>query len=104
MGLAASELAVVVGVSNIQTEPATTSNTVFVAHRYYHESYNGDQISSGNDIAILVLAKNLTLNDKIALVCLPASASDSTTVYNQKTVATGWLVSSMHTNLNIVSI
>jgi len=89
--LDASSLAVVVGIHNILTETPNVDNTFFVAHRYYHEQYKGSNIQSGNDIAILVLAKNVTLGQAIAVACLPSS-SDSANVNNRETIATGWLV------------
>jgi len=86
----ATSLAVVVGIHNILTPDA--KNTFLVTRRYYHDQFNSLSLEKGNDIAILVLEKNVTLGQTIGLACLPSSAGDSTNVINKQTIATGWLV------------
>lgn len=85
--LDAFEILVFAGINNINTELGA-SNAYFVSHRYFHESYNAQLIQ--NDIAILVLVKNVSISREIQLACLPASSTDSTYAINKTLALIGW--------------
>ncbi|XP_024410525.1 chymotrypsin-like elastase family member 2A isoform X2 [Desmodus rotundus] len=78
---------VVLGRHSLSTEESG-SLAVKVSKLVVHEDWDSDKLSKGNDIALLKLAKPVTLTDKIQLGCLPPAGKvlpDKYTCY-----VTGW--------------
>lgn len=79
-------------------EKAMLSNTHFVALRILNKDFIGDDLLL-NDVAILILKKNVTLGNKVQLACLPTPL-DSDKILNRNTVLTGWgAIDGIRTNL-----
>ncbi|XP_043919347.1 proproteinase E-like [Protopterus annectens] len=53
-----------------------------------HAGWNSACVSCGNDIALIKLAKSITLNDKVQLACLPAD--DEILPHDYPCYITGW--------------
>lgn len=85
----AYQIVAVIGENDRTTAVTTSSSTVFLVNQ---TKYNDDYSSKTyrNDVGLIQLKKNVTLNSKVALVCLPASASDYTKVINKNVVLAGW--------------
>lgn len=83
----ANEIVIYAGINDINTDNSN-ANLYGVSHRYFHESYNAQLII--NDIAILVLSRNVTLSRDIQLACLPHSTSDATFAINKTVAILGW--------------
>ncbi|XP_049733952.1 chymotrypsin-like elastase family member 2A isoform X2 [Elephas maximus indicus] len=64
------------------------SVTVSVSKSVVHEKWNSNQVSKGNDIALLKLANSVSLSDKIQLARLPTAGSILPN--NYACYVTGW--------------
>ncbi len=67
-GRKASQLAVIVGTSDIK-DPPTTSNTYYASLILKHEAY--DPVTLSNDIGIIKLDREVTFSSKVSPICLP---------------------------------
>lgn len=82
--LDANEIAVIAGIHNINNPPSSL-NTYHVSARYFHDGFDSELLE--NDIAILILSRNVTLSKEVGLVCL---SNNSSVVYNETLVTVGW--------------
>ncbi|XP_032004109.2 chymotrypsin-like elastase family member 2A, partial [Hylobates moloch] len=64
------------------------SLAVSVSKTVVHKDWNSDQVSKGNDIALLKLANPVSLTDKIQLACLPPAGTILPN--NYPCYVTGW--------------
>ncbi|XP_037666370.1 chymotrypsin-like elastase family member 2A [Choloepus didactylus] len=78
---------VVLGRHSLSTdEPGSLE--VAVSKSVIHPDWNSNQLSKGNDIALLKLAQSVPLTDKIQLACLPAAGT--ILANNYPCYVTGW--------------
>uniref|UniRef100_A0A2K6CGE8 pancreatic elastase II n=1 Tax=Macaca nemestrina TaxID=9545 RepID=A0A2K6CGE8_MACNE len=78
---------VVLGQHNLYTAESG-SLAVSVSKTVVHQDWNSDQVSKGNDIALLKLANPVSLTDKIQLACLPPAGTILPNKY--PCYVTGW--------------
>lgn len=69
------------------------NNNLMFCLRILNKDFIGDDLLL-NDVAILILKKNVTLGNKVQLACLPTPL-DSDKILNRNTVLTGWYVKSL---------
>lgn len=82
----AYQMVLVIG-DNTISSVTTSSSTVFFANQTkYNDNYNSQTFR--NDIGLIQLTKNVTLNNNRALVCIPSGSGS--VVLNKYLVLTGW--------------
>ena len=82
---------IVAGMLNNNFQNATLDSTnVFYPKEYLINSkYSYTNFTLGNDIALIRLNRNITLSDKVGIICLPKS-NDTNTVVNKSVIVAGW--------------
>ncbi|XP_017745326.1 PREDICTED: chymotrypsin-like elastase family member 2A, partial [Rhinopithecus bieti] len=78
---------VVLGQHNLYTAESG-SLAISVSKIVVHQNWNSNQISKGNNIALLKLANPVSLTDKIQLACLPPAGTILPN--NYPCYVTGW--------------
>ncbi|XP_007523789.2 chymotrypsin-like elastase family member 2A, partial [Erinaceus europaeus] len=78
---------VVLGRHSLSTDESG-SLAISVSQAVVHEDWNPNQLSKGNDIALLKLATSVPLTDKIQLACLPPAGTILPNNYS--CYVTGW--------------
>ena len=84
--LTPDQVAVVVGVSNLQS--AHSSNVYYVSDFIINPDYDPNAVT--NDIAVLKLEQMVTLDITVQNICLPTSSNVAQTVYEKDLVLVGW--------------
>jgi len=78
-------LAVIVGITDVSVSPLR--ETVFnVALNLYNEDFNAVRLI--NDIAILVLDRDVAISNTSAIICLPSNVPEN--LVGKNVVSIGW--------------
>jgi hypothetical protein len=84
-----NNVAVVVGAHSINRSTINSNQIYFVSNVSIHQNYSSSSLELTNDIAIIKLTTNVTIDSNVNTIRLPQDLP-ITTIHNQRVIITGW--------------